>query len=149
MPVTGQFFVFDLDELDRGLGGCEVDGGDRGDRLALEAHLVHSDDGAVLLVGAVVRLHVDELRRREHGVHAGESARPAGVYPCDTGVRQRARDEFAERHTGNLEVAGKLRAARELVVRVHPAHCRADSLEFARRHRLASAASWTASTIFL
>ena len=144
-----EFLVLDLDELHRGLGGREVDCGDCGDRLALEAHLVHSDDGAVLLVGAVVRLHVDEFCRREHRVDAGERPCPARVDPRDAGVRQWTRHEFAARHTGDLEVAGELRAARELVVRVDPAHRCADRFEFARCHRLASAASWTASTIFL
>ena len=144
-----EFLVLDLDELDRGLGGREVDCGDCGDRLALEAHLVHSDDGAVLLVGAVVRLHVDEFCRREHRVDAGERPCPARVDPRDAGVRQWTRHEFAVRHSGYLQVAGELRAAREFVVRVDPAHRCADRFEFARCHRLASAASWTASTIFL
>ena len=145
----GEFLVLDVDEFDGGLGGREVDGGDGGDRLALEADLVDGDDGAVFLVGAVVGLHVDEFCRGEHGVDAGVRTRAAGIYAHDARVRQGAGYKSAERHARDLEVAGELRAARQLVVRVYPAHRGPHRLELARGHRPASAASWTASTIFL
>ena len=144
-----QLLVFDVDEFDCGLGGREVDCGNRRDGLALEAHLVDGNDGAVLLIGAVVRLHVDEFRRREHGVDAGQRARPAGVDARYARVGQRTRHQFGVRHPEHLQVAGELRASREFLVRVNPAHRCANRLELARRHRPASAASWTASTIFL
>ena len=134
---------YERNDIDLARGRFRV----RGDTL--EVRLVDGDDGAVLLVGAVVRLHVDELSRREHRADPGQRACFARVDPCDAGVGKRARHELAERHAGNLEVSGELRAPRELVVRVDPAHRRANRLEFARGHRPASAASWTASTIFL
>ena len=40
-----QLLVFDVDEFDCGLGGREVDCGNRRDGLALEAHLVDGNDG--------------------------------------------------------------------------------------------------------
>ena len=106
----GQLLVVDLDEVYCGLRSHEIDGSDGGDRFALEAHLPHRDDGAVLLVGAVMRLHVHEFGGGEHGIDAGERARPRCVDPGDASVRQRAQREFRVGHAEYFEVAGELRA---------------------------------------
>ena len=82
----GKLLVVDLDQLSRGLGGRLVDSGHRRDRLALEAHLLQRDDGPVLLVRAVMRLHVDKLRARQHGVHAADRSGFARVDAGDARV---------------------------------------------------------------
>jgi hypothetical protein len=108
-----QGLVVDVDELDGVLGDVGRLGDDRGDLLALEAHLVRGEHG--LRVAGEGRHPGEVVLRQELACHDGDDARELlrlrGVDRPDTRVRERAPEELEVEHPRQGEVVEVLALA--------------------------------------
>ena len=146
----GERLVVDVDPLERLAGRGLVLGDRRGHRLALVAHHVDGEDGAVAEGGAEVRVAPVEVGAGDHGVDAGHGARGARVDRPDPRVRVRRAQERGVQHPRPRQIGDVARPSRDLVQRVGPRHGSADDAERAARGLTGRGAAHArmASTIF-
>ena len=108
-----ELLVLDLDQLDRVGRDVAVVGDDEDDLLVLEQHLAV---GQHRLDVAGQGRHPVQLERLQllggqHGAHARQRRRLAGVDALDPGMAIGAADEVAEQHAGQLDVVDIAAAA--------------------------------------
>jgi hypothetical protein len=109
-----QFFVVDLDRVERRLCGSIVDGGDRRDGLAGIGDTIDRHDRVVFaLAAADVGIEAGEIRADENGYDAGNLLRGRGVDAPDARVRVRAAEKLSFEHVRHAHVAGVFRASRD------------------------------------
>ena len=120
----GSIVVVDVDEGEGLLGHVGVDGGHRGDGVALVQGLVRRQ--AVVAqepgVDQVALAHVDDLARGlgqlgagDDGLHAGEGQGAGGVDGPDAGVGVGAPEDLAVEESGKLDVGAVAGASGDLV----------------------------------
>jgi hypothetical protein len=114
----GELLALDLDERGGVRGDLGRQRGDRGDDLALEAHDVLREQGAVGDERPVQ--HVRDVRLGDHREHAGDGARLRGVDAQEARVRERRVHELRVQHAGEGHVGRVAAEARHLVLAVRP-----------------------------
>ena len=100
----GERLVLDVDPLDRLAGRGLVLGDRRGHRLALVAHHVDGEDGAVAEGGPEIRVAPVKVGAGDHGVDAGHGARGGHV---DRRIRACA---CGDRNSAACSIPGWLRS---------------------------------------
>ena len=120
----GQHFILDFDQVERGPGDVGRLGGDDGHAVAHVAHLVVERDLIPRMrVGpGLAARSVDDARDilvGQHGMHAGQRPRPAGVDARDAGMGMRAGQQGRVQHAGQIDVIGKNRLALDQLDRIH------------------------------
>ena len=151
---VGQDLIDDLDPAKGFLSNRRGGRSDGRDGVALVERLVprHHVQGHVALVGRLLaalenrRGQVGEVRRGNHGLHAGKGAGPGRVDADDARVGMRAAQDTAHQLARHVEVRAIGRAACDLVRAVGPDRSGANDLEGGFLQRLAHATfSWRSS----
>ena len=120
-----QLLVHDLDEVHRVEGRVLVNGRDRRDGVADEAHALDAQRVLVLTDGEDA-VGDGQVLARDDGVDAGERERLRRVDALDARVRLGRAEDFAVEHARQRDVVGEARLAHALRARVHLAEGLAD-----------------------
>ena len=97
-----QRLVLDLDQVERLVGDRQVVGRDGGHRLAGEDDAIDRQHGVGARLGA--RLQLRDVGGGQHGAHARQRPRLAGVDALDAGVGVRAAQQPGLQQPGQLQV---------------------------------------------
>ena len=133
----GQRFPIDLDQIDGLFGDIGIYGRDCGDFFANVTSL--SDRKNILIGKKRAPGSFDSIFSGDHGAHAANFFRLAGVDAADPRMRERAAQHFADKHIGKKNIRDEFRITSDLVEPFDSLNAPADDRElFCFCHRLRS-----------